>query len=255
MGMRACVSRLPPSPHYRRDAFAAGLARCGYEITDDYSHPSPGDVLVLWNRYFRDEVWARKYEDVGGKVLVTENAWLGPEAKPLHHFALCAGHHNGAGKWCVGETPRPLDECTLAPWRERGDSILVLPQRGMGEPGIRQERQWLPSVLGRLARITRRPIVVRHHPGPRPHPPIDFTGHWAAVTWASGAAIKAIIAGCPVFYEFKDWIGGPAASFGLDNLEDPYLGTRRPMLHRLSWAQWTADEIATGEPFKCLLTL
>lgn len=73
------------------------------------------------------------------------------------------------------------------------------------------------------------------------------------VTWASGAAIKAIIEGIPVFYEFNDWIGAPAARYGIDDTENPFLGDRNPMLHRLSWAQWTAEEIASGEPFKCLL--
>jgi len=138
-------------------------------------------------------------------------------------------------------------------WRNDGEHILVLPQRGMGERGVRQEKDWLPSVLARLQKATDRPIKVRYHPGIRPHPPIDFSDTWACVTWASGAAIKAIVAGIPVFHEFPKWIGRPAARLGLDNLEDPFLGDRGPMLHRLSWATWTAEEIEKGEPFKWLL--
>jgi len=81
----------------------------------------------------------------------------------------------------------------------------------------------------------------------------DFEDCWAAVTWASGGAIKAICAGIPVFYEFEKWIGAPSARLGFGDLENPFLGDRGPMLHRLSWAQWNVDEIAKGEPFRWLL--
>ena len=249
----ACV-KLNPSPHYRRDAFEEGLRRHGFDIVSrPVPNPCPGDVLCTWNRYLRDEADCQRYEKAGGVVLVTENAWLGPEEKDEHLFAICRGHHNGAGTWHVGVSPRYL--WPVAPWREDGEHILVLPQRGMGERGIRQERDWLPGVLHRLSRATHRPIRVHHHPGQRPHPPIDFGNAWACVTWASGAAIKAIVAGIPVFHEFPQWIGAPASRLGLGYLEDPFLGDRGPMLHRLSWATWGSEDIAKGEPFECLLQL
>jgi len=124
----------------------------------------------------------------------------------------------------------------------------------MGENGIKQPSGWLPDVVERLSRLTQRPIQIRYHPGQRPHPPIDFEGTWAAVTWASGAALKAIVSGIPVFHEMPNWIGGTAARYGIEELERPFLGDRNPMLHRLSWAQWSAEEIASGEPFGYLLS-
>jgi hypothetical protein len=247
-----CV-KFAPSHHYKRESFEAGLEVCGYKIAKQPEcRPKPGDVLVLWNRYVRDEHQARLYENCGATVLVAENSWLGPEEKAEHHFALCIGHHNGAGQWHIGAEPRS-PKIPVQPWRSDGEHILVLPQRGMGEPGVRQERSWTRYALHRLSIATKRPVVVKDHPGPRPHPPIDFEGAWACVTWASGAAIKAIVAGVPCFYEFPKWIGAPAARFGIDAMEKPFLGDRGPMLHRLSWAQWTAEEIAKGEPFKWLL--
>jgi hypothetical protein len=73
------------------------------------------------------------------------------------------------------------------------------------------------------------------------------------VTWGSGAAIKAIAAGIPVFHELECWIGAEAATFGINDLEHPFLGDRHLMFHRISWAQWTAEELASGEPFRWLL--
>lgn len=131
----------------------------------------------------------------------------------------------------------------------------MLLQRGIGEQGVAMPHEWRLDIERRLKAVTKRPIVIRGHPGidgAAPTEP-DFRNVHAVVTWASGAAIKAIAAGVPVFHEFDRWIGAPAARFGIDKIEEPYLGDRLPMFRRLAWAQWTAAEIAKGEPFECLL--
>lgn len=240
--------------HYARESFAEGLSKLGYRTSFDYAPPSPGSVLVCWNRYSRDEHKIRAYEASGAQVLIAENAWIGPEEKDKHLFAICRSHHNGAGTWHVGQEDRWAKLGTeLKPWRTNGDAILVLPQRGMGEEGIAQPKGWADRIEARLRRVTDRPIRFRKHPGIRPHPEIDFSGVHAVVTWASGAGIKAIVAGVPVFYELPDWIGAPAAKLGIEEIEQPFLGDRLPMLRRLAWAMWDAEEIAAGEPFRCLL--
>jgi len=254
----ACV-KFVSSQHYQRDAFEAGLRSLGFAVEQrPNGTPKPGDLLVLWNRYSRDEREARGYENAGADVLIVENAWLGPEVKPQTCFAICRNHHNGAGTWHVGNEPRPLD-WPVKPWRSNGKHVLILPQRGLGEEGVRMPRGWPQRAEALLHGVTNRPIKVRGHPGIRPHPPMDddLKDCWAAVTWASGAALKAICAGIPVFYEFEHWIGGPAAEFGIadgiSDIENPYLGDRGWMLHRLSWAQWNVNEIAKGIPFRWLL--
>ncbi len=262
--MPSAFVKFPDTPHYCRDGFHAGLSACGYEIRDAPAMPPKhGDVLVLWNRYSRDEHLARQYEAAGGVVLVSENAFLGPEDKAHHWFALCRGHHNGAGTWFVGQRTRHeglFD--TIRPWRKTGDHVVIMPQRGMGEPGVRMELTWPADVEHRLRKITNRPIVVRAHPGPQSTwtpesiemPELEDA--WAAVVWASSAGIKALCAGIPVFYEFPKWIGADGGQFGIDRIEAPRMdGGRGVMLRKLSWAQWTADEIRSGEPFRCLLSL
>lgn len=252
----ACV-KFGPSQHYQRSAFESGLSRLGFEIVGrPLATPRPGDLLVLWNRYSKNEQEARAYERAGCIVLVAENAWIGPEAKGEHHFAICRGHHNGAGSWHIGPTPRyQVAECK--PWRSDGSHVLMLPQRGMGESGVAMPKGWMEETRNRLATSTDRPVVIRNHPGIRPHPTEipEFENCWAAVTWASGAGLKAIIAGIPVFYEYPKWIGAAAARYGIEDLESPYLGERETLMRYLSWAQWTAEEIASGEPFRWLVSL
>jgi hypothetical protein len=113
---------------------------------------------------------------------------------------------------------------------------------------------WLADVHKRLSRLTDRRLVIRRHPGPDKTEPYDaLRGAWAAVTWGSGAGIKALSVGVPVFHEFPSWIGAPAARLGIEDIEKPWLGDRLPMFQRLAWAQWTLAEIASGEAFRCLL--
>lgn len=243
--------------NYRTRAFMAGLERCGFRVTDDPGGPAPGDVLVIWNRRERNEKHARTFERAGAAVIVCENGWIGGDGKGQKLFAMCLGHHNGAGTWAVGEGDRwarlGID---LLPWRAEGDRILVLLQRGIGEPGVAMPHEWRHDIERRLRKVTKRPVVVRDHPGMHnPDSDPDWRNVHAVVTWASGAAIKAIAAGVPVFYDLPQWIGAGAARFGIADLEDPFLGDRLPMFQRLAWAQWSVDEIAEGAPFRCLLRL
>lgn len=242
---------LHQSAHYRREVFAAGLRRHGYiPINDRNRSPGPNDLLVIWNRNPQHERLAQAYEQAGAKVIVTENGYLGKTK------ALALNHHGGAGCWHVGDEDRFSQlGIELQPWRKDGDFVLVLPQRSIGEPGVAMPRNWERQVLDRLPRITKRPIRLRKHPGKYPETTVeqDLKGAWAAVTWASGAGVKSIVAGVPVFHDLRKWIGAPAAS-GVWDIENPIMGNRMPMLHRLAWAQWTWDEIESGQAFGYLLT-
>lgn len=241
---------------YRREEFGAGLARHGFEISDRHKRePDPGDVLVLWNRIRSMDPIANRYQLAGARVIIAENGYL-----PMGNrksFALALDHHNGAGRWAIGDGARFPIECR--PWRESGRHLLVLAQRGIGEIGVAQPHTWVRRTMERIASITQRPVRFRRHPGPRNvalDP--DLRDCHAALTWASGAGIKAIVAGVPVFHGLPAWIGAPAAlPIGrlADRIERPFVGDRRQMLDRLSWAQWAEDEITSGEAFAGLLEL
>lgn len=256
-----CVIRNEPS--YRKPFFVEGLKRLGYSISDDIGHrPKLDDVLVVWNRHGSHNAHALRFEQAGAKVIVAENGWMGKDPAGHKLYALCLGHHNGLGTWPVGPEDRWARlGIELKPWRTSGTHILVFDQRGIGERGIASPPGWVDDVQRRLARATKRPVRLRVHPGRKLKlndavmPPLepDLIDCHAVVTWSSGAAIKAIAAGIPAFHELPGWIGAGAARLGIDDLESPFLGDRLPMFQRLAHAQWTADEIATGEPFKCLL--
>lgn len=244
---------IPDGPAYHAEAFAAGLRKHGYQIQKK-PRGEPGDVLVIWNRTAVSEPHIRHYKANSCPVIVVENGWIAKGGERGRVYAICLDHHNGAGDWYVGDNDRWKQfGITLKPWRETGDFLLLLPQRGYGEPGVAMPRGWVDTVTKRLKSRTKLPVHLRAHPGMnRDGLEAALEGAYAVVTWASGAGIKAIALGVPVFYGLSTWIGGPAGKFGLE-IEKPFLGDRMPMFHRLSWAQWTLSEVESGEPFACLL--
>lgn len=231
-------------------SIGAGLRGLGFDLAElPKLDPTPDDVLVLWNRLSTLDPFARRYESAKAKVIIAEHGWIGKDT-----YTFCLNHHNGAGTWWVGSESRwPSFGIEVKPWRTNGEQILVVPQRGMGIPPVAMPREWTKDVTRRLSKLTSRKIVVRD-PADRIHPiEPEFRGCHAIVTWASGAGIKAIAEGYPVFYEMPQWVGAYAAIRGLDDLENPYLGERDTLFHKISWAMWRPDEIERGEPFKCLL--
>lgn len=256
----ACI-RLRPGSGYGRDFFSAGLLRLGYTTTDRPSRsPSASDVLLLWNRRRCDEPFAAQYERAGASVIIAENGYLGSDDNGRKLYAMAIGHHNGAGSWPVGDdaTRWHRQNIILSPWRQDGAAVVALPQRGIGERGVAMPTGWLVATTKRLASVTRRPVRIRRHPGLLSNaqgPEAALVGAWVAVTWGSSAALKAMVAGIPVFHDLPTWIGAPAAGgFGGADIEHPILGDREAMLHRLSYAQWSRAEIQRGEAFAWLLT-
>ena len=245
------------TPFYPRPEFAEGLRRHGYDVSNKRPHSfGPDDLLLIWNRNRQFEPIAAQYEAAGARVLVAENGYIDrTDDRKAKYYALALNRHNGAGRWFIGDKAR--FEISEEPWRKRGDHILVLPQRGIGSQGVRMPSAWVPDIMKRLHRITDRPIKLRHHPGHRKHQRDDLlealNGCHAAVTWGSGAGIKSLRAGIPVFHELDKWIGNCAARRLVDNVENVHMPDRTELWRRVSWGQWTLPEIATGEAFDRLL--
>lgn len=236
---------------YRRDKFGAGLARLGYSVSDIYKrNPEHDDVLLIWNRTRSNDSVARLYEGRGARVIVAENGYIGEPAQKS--YALALGYHNGPGRWFVGDSPRFVPE--QRPWRATGNHILVMPQRGVGPKGIAMPSAWPRTIMARLAAMTDRPIRMRRHPGAdRPDPWPDLIDAHCVVTWGSGGGIKALAHGVPVFHALDGWIGGVAANPLVGQVEICSTPCRERLWQIISWAQWTAAELASGVAFESLL--
>lgn len=249
--------------HMKIPAFFRGFEAAGYVTSNiaGLKEIGEGDVLLCWNRHLGVEPHCNMAEKRGAHVVVAENGYVGNDDRGRQYFAMALSHHNGAGSWRVGDEGRfERLNIPLADWRIDGRHILVLPQRGIGENGVRMPHKWGENVRQILRSRTSRPIKYRMHPGRlKIDLEPDLVNCWAAITWASGAGIKAIAAGVPVFYDFPKWIGAGAAtplrnSVGkFSDLERPFVGDRLPMFKRLAWAQFSLAEIETGFAISWLL--
>ena len=262
-----CLIR--PEPSLRAKCFVNGLRSLGYDARIGFPNSAKDcDVLVTWNRYGAAHERAVEVERRGGKVLVTENGYIGAGGTSPkydldggmamgHYVALARGAHNGGGEWFSNGPDRWAQlGVTLAPWRTDGDYILVCPNRSFGQPGRIQPANWEHDVCARLKRHTKRPIKLRVHPGGnKPRTPIeaDLRAAWAVVIWHSTAGVHALVEGVPVLCDAPAWILKPVAGT-IEQVDSPLMPDREPHFHRLAWAQWTLAEVATGVAFKGLLS-
>lgn len=251
--MRAHVA-VREAPLYRRDAFCDGLRSCGYEIGQIQDRPSRADLLLIWNRYGRGDALARRYEAAGATVVVAENGYCGREWNGGTWYSLALNWNAGAGRWPVGG-PERAAMFHVEPWRTGGDYALVLAQRGIGTPPVAQSSGWHQRAAKLLVEMGHR-VEVRGHPGAKQHNDTLYAqldGAKFVVTWASGAAVKALLYGVPVYCGFNRWIGASVSRpFGRP-LPEPFRGDRSEFLTRLAWAQWSVEEIGSGHAFRHLL--
>jgi hypothetical protein len=242
-------------PHYRSEAFVAGLKACGFHVETVWPREfRPQDVLVLWNRYFEYAQLADKFEKHGGTVLVAENGYLGVDWRGDRWYAISRSHHNGAGTWEVGG-PERWDSLGVEIEPERvGKEYVILPQRGIGPVGVAMPNGWECVAADHVVQRTSKPYRVRHHPGNNAQDTLreGLQDARAVVTWGSGAAIRAMLWGVPVFYAMPNWIGAPGAT-QLAEFPKVRPVDRLECFRRLIWAQWTVREIESGAPFRRLV--
>lgn len=241
-----------------------GLRAAGYEIrTASPGLSETGNVMVGWNRYGAQHELAIRFEQAGGIYIAAENAyiWEGGisphslKARPA--YALARGYHNDSTVIPEGSEDRwSALGVTPAPWRAAGEHILVCPNRAFGTPGRAMPPDWSLGVRQRLAKLTKREIRVRPHPGnDAPRKPLseDLAGCHAVVIWSSSAGVHALCAGVPVICEAPFWIAKDVAGADLEDIESPPMPDRPPALRRLAWGQFSVEEIASGVPFAHLL--
>lgn len=243
--MRKAICTIPDSTNYHKAAWIKGLKTCGFEIVRDYNTPTKDDLLLIWNVSARDKNHIKLFKDVGATILVAENGYLGKQWGGHKWFALSRDHHNGAGTYPSHLGPSRVAKYSFEckPWREGGVEFVALPQRGIGEVGIAMPRDYkFPNKCR-----------IRPHLGLQEIIPVeqDIQNARAVVTWGSGAAIKAMAMGIPVFYGFNDWIAKDGATpISQADWKNPQRPDRTKAFENVFSAMWTIQEVESGIAFK-----
>jgi hypothetical protein len=246
--LRRALNLLRLAPHYRREAFDAGLQAAGYRLINALADPRPGDLLLTWNRYGGQAEQAEHFERHGATVLVAENNPLGNDMLG-GSYSLAQGHVALAGgTWPDGPTSR-WDSwgVQLQPWRAAGGETVILAQRGIGHPNVRSPEHWAEVVRGRFGGR------IRQHPGTNPAVSLadDLAGASQVITWASSAALQALVMGVPVWHAHRGFVGGWASRLLAHYPGEPRRddAARLEVFQHLAWAIWSREEIAAGAPF------
>lgn len=237
----------------RAQLFRSGLSRLGYKPVHELPPQDfkPNDIFVTWNRISVGDTWANTFARAGNKVIVVENASWGNEFAGDRWYHIALSYHNTKGMFSLGGPDRwDSLNVELKPFRHAINksklSAVILPQRGIGSSPVAMPSTWL---IHKTRELNKKRILnsVRRHPGKRDKNDIEAAlSHANTVyTWGSGAAIKALMLGCHVHADYKNWIGQQ------NNTEVERLA----MLRRLAWAQWRHSEIESGEAFANLLRI
>lgn len=253
--MRAlCLLR--EGPAYRREAFLDGLSAAGFTLKSAIGDPRPDDAVIVWNRYSRWDIEARRFEAAGARVIVAENGYFGREWRDGLWYALSLNHHNGAGTWrCEGAERWDSWGLRPAAWQD-GRELVILEQRGIGERGLASPHGWAEKALAKAGRHGR----IRRHPANHKAAislAEDLRDAAGVVTWGSAAALQALLLGVPVWYDCPTWIGRAAArpwnewKPGAEPMRDDEARLRA--FHSVAWAMWNLKEIASGRAFRHLL--
>ena len=214
----------------------------------------PGDVVVTWNRHGSKNAVLDRLERRGIRVAVVENGYTSRMyGRRLTAFAW--RDHGTIRCTYVGDDARWQDQgIDPQPWRRDGSDIVVMQQRSIGRAPVASPAQWAERTAAELKRHTKRTVRIRQHPGRNgAGKPLedDLQNAWCVVTWASSAAIRAMILGVPCFHAYSRWIARDGAKpYGPQEIERPFYPDvgRLQMLRAISWAQWTDEEIAAGLP-------
>lgn len=246
--MPRALNLLRQAPHYRRDAFDAGLRAAGFDVVNDLRDPGPGDLVLTWNAYGGFGDTGALFERRGATWLVAENAPLGNEWRGQRWYSLAVGavaltggefRPGGAERWDAWGVE-------VAPWRTEGETV-ILAQRGIGAPGARSPDHWAEAVRARIGGR------IREHPGTAPALPLadDLARAGEVITWSSAAAVQALLLGVSVWHAHPRFVCAGAARQLAEHGKAPPLrddAARLQAFRRLAWAMWNLDEITSGAP-------
>jgi hypothetical protein len=156
----------------------------------------------------------------------------------------------------------------LQPWRTNGEHILICLQRNGGwSMGNLDVMQWCNNTIREISKFSKRPIVVRAHPGDKKvkqylninHPNVkitsnpsildDFKNAWAVVTYNSSPGVAGAIEGIPVFVTDPNPKVSQAfevANFALKDIETPDMPDRQQWIEKLAMSHFSFNDLKTG---------
>lgn len=237
--------------------FQEGLKRHGVAVeVQPQKNYQPSDLAVFWGgNQTQIMIEQRK---VGADYLIMERGYV----RRMEYTSLGFNGLNGHADFMNTNSPAdrwPKLGVEMNPWKMGGDYILLCGQipGDSSLHGLQPQQEYTRLALA-LADMHRRPVYWRPHPlrATRLRVPLTeltgpldeaLSGAWCVVTLSSNVAVDATIAGTPAITLDDRSMAYPITRHDLMYSLIPWRPDRRQWAYDLAYAQWNAEEIASGE--------
>lgn len=274
--MRVSVNVLASSSHAKKvcNALAYGIKASGDAAvvrTDRDFNMDGFDAAVFWGFTTECQKLVSKCEQGGIPWVYVDMAyWL-----RTSHYKVTVNNRHPDAYFMKRDMPHDRFKSfnlDIKPWAKNPDGPIVL--AGMSGKaawswGYKAE-DFERSIVDKLVRLTKRPIIYRPKPTwpdykPIPGTKLSIGGDYsqlianahAVVSHHSNAGVDALVAGVPVFSRY-----GAALALGLhvdrelDRIETPaYPDGREQFAANLAYCQWSVDEMNNGKCWQHMKSL
>lgn len=232
---------------------------------DEYEASEVAVVMGVYKKnvpasFKRGNVIARQKES-GGRVLVLETGYINRGAGPQNHYALGWDGLNGRADFRNAGSPPDRAEKLGIELKERryGSEVILCGQVPWdASVDFSDHQSWLRQSAGALLDWGYK-VVFRPHPlAVLPNiPGCSYSVGGAlvnalhdahcVVTFNSNSGVEAAIDGVPVIAVDQGAMVWPIANHSLMAVQQPMLPNRQQWLNDIAYAQWTPDEMRSGE--------
>jgi hypothetical protein len=169
----------------------------------------------------------------------------------------------------------PLFNIEMKPWKQTGNVIIICGQHDTSQQWKKNPRMsnWIEQQIKEIRKYSQKPILIRPHPRNNfdfdekkytnvriKKPQRDWTTYddtdfkktlkstWAVVNHSSNPAIESVINGIPVFVS-ESSLCYDVGNANLSDIEKPAMPSRLNWANKLSYTEWTTQEIRDGLPW------
>ena len=281
-----------PRKHSRKieclESFAAGVKNSGGNVVVEWDHkytPSKLAVMLGWattntggpNIALRKQIIAEQQRQGLKTMCIDASCWKYLDDQgtylrysiggPFYDRAEYANGNSDATKWNeIRNTINvPLIEAPVV--KPNGHVLICMQRDGGFAMKTLDPIRWLENKITLIKEYTKRPIVVRPHPGAyrlqdfrkfRNIPRVtvvdptkssllqDLQNAHAAVFFNSSASVAAVCANIPVFVDDQSCVSWSVANKNIANLESPQAFDRSQWLNDLAAAHWSDADGRAG---------